>query len=118
MVRVHSHPPFDYGRIVTAVVECPELGRRALVYPFTTAPFDYRSGSLRPIEDSWSSTKIMPFIFLGLFVLIIGFLFFRFGKKTSSREMSNGALALILAGFFLLFWGAILVFTGNFVFSL
>jgi len=59
----------------------------------------------------------MPFIFLGLFVLVIGFLCFRWSGKNGSHEMRNGSMALMLAGFFLLLWGVALILTGNFAFN-
>gem|GEM_PF-6096431 len=59
-VRVPPRPPFDYILPLRYVVECPErrLGVEGQYSPI--APFDYRSGSPRPIEDSWSSTTIFP----------------------------------------------------------
>jgi len=60
----------------------------------------------------------MPFVILGLLILMFGFLFFRWGKKNGSHEVKNGSLSLMLAGFFLLLWGVIIIFTGNFALNI
>jgi hypothetical protein len=59
----------------------------------------------------------MPFVILGLLITTIGILLFRWGAKSNSHEVKNGSLALILAGVFLLLWGIIILFTGNFAFN-
>ena len=55
----------------------------------------------------------MPFIILGMIVMTLGVFFYRFGIKSGSHEMRNGAIAWFLGGFFMTLWGLIIIFTGN-----
>lgn len=55
----------------------------------------------------------MPFIILGIVILVSGIVFYRFGVSHGSHEIRNGALTWLLAGFLILVWGLIIIFSGK-----
>ena len=96
-LRLAGQPTLGRPALAKAVPPKLRNGAKGDAYPVLKFPF--HSVPL-PAELWWGFVKkrTMPFILLGILMIIMGGYFSYLGKKQEKREMALGALGLIFAG--------------------